>query len=173
MFRFRKRLVLLIEKDVSPLVELRSPSRSDTRLRNTNMFELALRPGEWVRPHLEALIHRTRKGIAVRSKSEVIVADILEGIGISYEYEKQLFAPGDARDFRLPDFTVSYEGDIYYWEHLGMLDSPSYREAWESKLKWYEQNGFADSLITSQDSPEGGIDASKIEQIARARILEA
>ena len=171
--RFRKRLVLLIEKDVSPLVELRSPSRSDTRLRNTNMFELALRPGEWVRPHLEALIHRTRKGIAVRSKSEVIVADILEGLGISYEYEKQLLAPGDARDFRLPDFTVSYEGDIYYWEHLGMLDSPSYREAWEAKLKWYERNGFADSLIVSRDSPEGGIDASEIEKTARERILEA
>ena len=170
--RFRRKLVLLVEKDIEPLRRLRSPDCSDTRLRNTHMFTIALRPDDVKRPHLEALIHRTRKGIAVRSKSEVVVADVLDALGISYEYEQPLYSRTDPKDFRLPDFTVSFEGDVFYWEHLGMLNVPSYREAWERKQTWYKENGFSDRLITSQDAPDGGIDAAKIEQIARKRILE-
>ena len=30
-------------------------------------------------------------------------------------------------------FTVSCEGDVYYWEHLGMFAVPEYRERWERK----------------------------------------
>ena len=67
----------------------------------------------------------------------------------------------------LPDFTVSCEGDTYYWEHLGMLTVPSYREQWE----WYEAHGYWDRVITSEDGPDGGVDASEIERTARKRIL--
>src|SRR5438105_2157198 len=42
--RFRTRLVLMIEKDVTPLLNLRNPAASDTERRNTQMFKLALRP---------------------------------------------------------------------------------------------------------------------------------
>lgn len=169
--RFRRRLVLLIERDMAPLLTLRSPASSDTQRRNTFLFTLALRPAEVARPHPEALIHRTVKGVAVRSKSEVIVADVLSALGISYAYERPLYARADPRDFRLPDFTVSFEGDVYYWEHLGLLALPSYREAWERKREWYAAQGYADRLIISQDGPDGGIDAEEIERIARARIL--
>jgi exodeoxyribonuclease V alpha subunit len=172
MTRFRRRLVLLIEKDIAPLLRLRSPACSDTHLRNTQMFTLALRPEGIGRPHLEALIHRTKKGIPVRSKSEVIVADILDSLGISYEYEKPLYSKRNPRDFRLPDFTVSYEGEIFYWEHLGMLALPIYHDAWARKRKWYEDNGYLDRLITSEDGSDGSIDASQIERTARMRILE-
>lgn len=170
--RFRRKLVLLIEKDIEPLLRLRSADCSDTRLRNTHMFTLALRPDGVKRPHLEALIHRTRKGVPVRSKSEVVVADILDALDISYAYEQPLHSRSDPKDFRLPDFTASFEGDVYYWEHLGMLNVPSYREAWERKRKWYEDNGYVDRLITSEDGTDGSIDAARIEQIARERILE-
>ena len=170
--RFRHKLVLLIEKDIQPLLRLRNPELSATRMRNTNMFGLALRPHGMKRPLLDALIHRTRSGVAVRSKSEVIVADILEGLEISYQYEQPLFSRSDAKDFRLPDFTVSFEGDVYFWEHLGMLTVPSYREAWDRKRMWYEDNGFSDRLIVSEDGPDGSIDAAKIERIARERILD-
>lgn len=171
--RFRKRLILLIERDVAPLLRLRGPDSSDTLMRNTQMFKLALRPDSIARPHLEALIHRTKKGTPVRSKSEVIVGDILDSLGISYEYEKALPSPVDKRDFRLPDFTVAYDGETYYWEHLGMLDVPSYREAWSRKLDWYKANGYFERLITSKDEANGGIDAKRIEGIARERIIEA
>jgi hypothetical protein len=109
--------------------------------------------------------------VLVRSKSEVIVADTLTRLGISYEYEKRLEPKNDPKNFRLPDFTVSFEGDTFYWEHLGMLSVPSYRESWERKEEWYKANGFEKRLITSKDGPDGRIDASEIERIVRERIL--
>jgi exodeoxyribonuclease V alpha subunit len=169
--RFRQKMVLLIERDTAVLEALRRPERSDTLLRNTNLFVLAVRPESVGRYYAEHLIHRTSTGVMVRSKSEVIVADTLTRLGISYEYEKKLTAPEDPSDFKLPDFTVSYEGDTYYWEHLGMLTVPSYREQWERKRQWYEDKGYWDRVITSEDGADGGIDASEIERTARKRIL--
>ena len=53
-----------------------------------------------------------------------------------------------------------------------MLGVPRYREAWERKRRWYEDNDYADQLITSEDGSDGSIDASRIERVARERILE-
>lgn len=175
--RFRQKMVLLIERDTAVLERLRSPQSSDTLLRNTNMFVLAVRPESVDRYFAEHLIHRTPpsaqhpNGILVRSKSEVIVAAALSKLGISYEYEQKLLSKDNPNDFRLPDFAVSYEGDTYYWEHLGMLSVPSYKEAWDRKRQWYEDNGFLDFVITSEDGPDGSIDAAEIERTARRRIL--
>ena len=92
-------------------------------------------------------------------------------LGISREYAQKL-PPKDApNDFRLPDFTVSFEGDTFYWEHLGMLSVPSYKEAWNRKRQWYEFNGFFERVITSEDGSDGSIDAVAIERIARKTIL--
>lgn len=169
--RFRQKMVLLIERDTTVLEKLRNPQCSDTLLRNTNLFVTAVRPESVGRYYAAHLIHRTATGIMVRSKSEVIVADTLTRLGISYEYEQKLPANDDPADYRLPDFTVSYEGDTFYWEHLGMLTVPSYKEQWDRKREWYEKNGYAGRLITSEDGPDGGIDALEIERIARRRIL--
>lgn len=175
--RFRQKMVLLIERDTAVLEKLRSPQCSDTLLRNTNMFVLAVRPESVGRYYAAHLIHRTSPspahplGVLVRSKSEVIVADKLTSLGISWEYEQKLPAKHDPSDFRLPDFTVSYEGDTFYWEHLGMLSVPSYRKDWERKRKWYEDNGYLRQLITSEDGADGSIDAAEIERTARKQVL--
>jgi exodeoxyribonuclease V alpha subunit len=187
--RFRKRLVLLIERDTGALQAFRLPEKSDTHLRNTNLFTVSLRSEEPGVLYPETLIHRTRSGEAVRSKSEVIVADILDNLGISWKYEEVLHVPNDPHDFRLPDFTIGYEGDIYYWEHLGMLSIPAYYEGWMRKRRWYEKTmgipvvgegaedgrnvdpGISPLVITSRDGDDGSIDAQKIEQLARKYIL--
>ena len=67
----------------------------------------------------------------------------------------------DPNDFRLPDFTVSYEGDTFYWEHLGMLSVPSYKEAWERKRHGTRTTDFSTGYITSEDGPDGSIDAAE------------
>ena len=172
--RFRGKLVLLIQKDIEPLLRLRSLEASEIQQRSTRMFlpESESRTGTADLLHGGAFRHRTQKGDAVRSKSEVIVAGVLDFLGISYEYERRLDSRSDRRDFRIPDFTVSFEGDIYYWEHLGMLNVEGYRDAWKRKHRWYEDNGYAEQLIVSKDDPDGGIDAGEIERIARERILE-
>ncbi|MDH5771116.1 MAG: AAA family ATPase, partial [Candidatus Bathyarchaeota archaeon] len=169
--RFKKKLVLLVEKDITSLREFRSLSRSETVRRNTNLFKPIVRPEDVELPYPENLIHRTLTNVLVRSKSEVVVANILTKLGIEYEYEKPLeFAPND---FRLPDFTIHYEGKTYYWEHLGMLNLPSYMWDWMQKKKWYEKHNLLGKVITSQDGPDGAIDSIDIEKIAKDRILKA
>ncbi|MDD3827862.1 MAG: hypothetical protein PHY79_18000, partial [Anaerolineae bacterium] len=136
-----------------------------------------------------ALIHRTRRGVLVRSKSEVIVADILDSLGgLSWKYEEPLRSPVNPHDYRLPDFTIGFEGDEYYWEHLGMLSTPAYRQAWERKRRWYEETmgypvvgddepdrevepGTSPLVITSRDGDDGSIDAQRIDYLVRRYIL--
>jgi len=194
--RFRERLVLLIEGDTETLRRLRLPDSSATHLRNTNLFTLSLRPDE-SRPEIpfpEALIHRTRRGVLVRSKSEVIVANVLDGLvddpsEIDWKYEEPLFSSEARDDYRLPDFTIGFVGDTYYWEHLGMLSVPAYREGWERKRRWYEERlgipvvgdgarpgfdvepGTTPLVITSRDGDNGSIDVPHIEALARRYIL--
>ena len=169
--RFRKKMILLIEKDIQTLIRMRNPDSSATRLRNTHLFQLALRKSPGHAAFNEPLIHRTSNGVAVRSKSEVIVAEVFEKHGISYAYEEPLRSKTDPRDFRLPDFTISYQGDVFYWEHLGMLALPIYREGWERKRVWYQQNGYEGQLINSQDGLDGSIDAEAIERTVKVKIL--
>ena len=169
--RFRRRIYILAERDVGTLLRFRDPGESDTYRRCTNLFELLLRSDDTSSYRPEGLIHRTRTGVAVRSKSEVIVADTLTDLDLEYLYEEPLHGSGGERDFRLPDFTVAVGGVTYYWEHLGMLTVPSYAEAWERKVRWYEDNGCRDRLIVSRDNPDGGIHADEIASIARASLF--
>lgn len=180
--RFIEKLILLVEKDSQPLLNYRRPESSDTMRRTTRMFKLLIGQDAGdvgiVGPYRpEGLIHRTSDGTAVRSKSEVIVYDVLLSLGLSVQYEQPLVAKsGDPNDFRLPDFTISYQGRMWFWEHLGMLDRASYKTDWQDKERWYQVNGYTDRLITSRDYP-GGIGgivyADEIRNTARTRIFNA
>lgn len=169
--RFRKRMILLVEKDVSALVDFRRPVRSDVVLRNTNLFEPLLRPEEARRPFAHRLIHQTSDGRLVRSKDELVVIEALLHLGLTVEYEQPLESKRRRDDFRLPDFTVMYEGDVFYWEHLGMLDIASYARSWKRKRTWYKENGYLDHLITSAVGGGGGLHVPDIETRARRRIM--
>ena len=113
--------------------------------------------------------HRTNNGEMVRSKSEVIVANILTSLGLYYEYEKPLANPQDSNDVVHPDFTIHHGGKVFYWEHLGMLTKPEYKASWEWKINWYRKCGY--DVITSRDGEDGSIDAQTIEAIALKRIF--
>ncbi len=176
--RFREKLVILAERDITPLIRLRAADMSDARRRCTRLFAphvaAKVLPADDPRTPIYAhrLKHRTGEGVRVRSKSEVVVAYALERLGFLPEYEVPLHArSGDPRDFRLPDFTILHEGEAWYWEHLGMLSSAKYRADWAAKRRWYEANGYWDRVVTSEDGADGGIHADEIERIARARIL--
>jgi len=178
--RFKGKLILLVEKDSKPLLDFRRPEASDTMRRTTRMFKLLIGhdAGEIgiKRPYRpEGLIHRTSNGTGVRSKSEVIVYDVLDSLGLSIQYEEPLLGKSrDPKDFRLPDFTVHHRGRTWYWEHLGMLEKAKYREDWAVKIRWYQANDYWDQVITSEDH-SGGIGgivyADEIQEIARNRIL--
>ena len=43
-----------------------------------------------------------------------------------------------------------------------MLSVPSYKERWHEKRQWYEANGYADQLLSSEDALDGSIDVKKL-----------
>jgi hypothetical protein len=175
--RSREQLILFIEGDnASILFDLTRPERSETARRNTNLFHGVVRIGDEEIPYAEHLIHRTEKGHLVRSKSELVIANMLFQLNIKYEYER--VCDGSIEPGRLrPDFSfVAPDGDLIIWEHLGMMDKQDYRQGWEWKRQWYEKNGFiaGKSLFTSEEDGRGGLDSTSLKKTAMAikSILE-
>jgi hypothetical protein len=170
---------------VSPGLELASTYRDDAHpgddailarlARRENLGDVEI--DFWNSPaDLHRLIRTKLKRHAakVRSKSEVIVAYALEKMGLRPLYEVPLYAKsGDPTDFKLPDFTIMFEGETWYWEHLGMLSKPKYLADWQDKKAWYIANGYWERVVTSEDGVDGSIQADMIEAIARVRILES
>jgi ATP-dependent DNA helicase RecQ len=93
-------------------------------------------------------IYKTLKGDYVRSKSEVIIANILFNEDIEYKYEEELYYSGSKKVS--PDFTISLGNQHVYWEHLGMIGIESYDERWLAKLEIYNAY-FPNRLITTYE----------------------
>ena len=119
--------------------------------RYTNSFEFHQQMGEYlgIDRFSYKRIYRTLSGDFVRSKSEVIVANILHQSGIPFTYEVYLRTPDG--QYMLPDFTIQWQGKTYYWEHLGMLDGEDYRQKWARKKLLYARF-FPEQLITTQET---------------------
>ncbi len=108
----------------------------------------------------------TRQGLRVRSKSEVIIADILDEAGIPFLYEKPLKTKTGVTH---PDFTVldiSKRREIY-WEHFGMMDDIDYRNNAFLKIKNYEASGFYqhDSMIWTFETSRYPINTKEIRKM--------
>ncbi len=89
----------------------------------------------------EGLKNTTLSGIKVRSKSEVIIAGLLESHGIPFRYESQLVLGAQAY---YPDFTILRPKDnkIVYWEHFGMADDRAYSASMYQKIGTYIKHGI-------------------------------
>lgn len=105
-------------------------------------------------------IYKTVDGNQVRSKSEVIICDLLAKAGLKYEYERLLeYEPGKVIN---PDFTIFPDGGKQlYWEHIGMLGNEKYSEDWANKLEIYEKY-FPGQLLKTYESGALSSDAEKI-----------
>lgn len=102
--------------------------------------------------HQRDRIYATVQGDLVRSKSEVIIANLLNQYNIDYEYEKKLI--GEDGEVIEPDFTIYLlNGEKYYWEHLGMIGLEEYDNNWMRKIKIYEKYGWIKRLIKTYDNP--------------------
>lgn len=100
--------------------------------------------------HLLNKIHKTESGIWVRSKSEVIIANILYRSKIEFEYEEKLFY--NSTQWKEPDFTIRHNGQIWYWEHLGLLGDEQYNKDWQEKKQIYKDLGVFDKVIMTKES---------------------
>lgn len=130
--RAESTLTLFVERDLKALLGLRKRAAARTPQRNSRLFAVKL-GGEGYRA--DDLVHVTTRGEPVRSKSEVIIANLLHKYEqkklLSYEYEQEVSAPDDEWDLRLPDFTVAVGGKTFLWEHCGKTNDPIYMDKWE------------------------------------------
>ncbi len=107
----------------------------------------------------------TIKGERVRSKSELIIADMLSKESIPYRYECPIRLRGMGKIY--PDFTVlniNNRGEML-WEHFGMMDDPIYAEAAVKKIAIYEQNGIfpGENLIITYETRKNPINQKVVK----------
>ena len=108
-------------------------------------------------------------GTRVRSKSEVIIANMLEQYNIPYKYEYPIKLNGS--HLARPDFTCLNikTRQLLIWEHLGMMDNPDYADRNIRKLSLYEKSGYIvgkNMIVTFESShvpPASNIIKSTIE----------
>ncbi len=108
----------------------------------------------------------TEKGERVRSKSEMIIADILHRENIPYRYECPIWLKGLGKVH--PDFTalnIKKRKEIY-WEHLGMMDSPEYVEMALNRIETYEKNEIVlgDNLIITWETKKSPLNQNSIRR---------
>ncbi len=109
----------------------------------------------------------TNSGVRVRSKSELIIANLLEQNDIPYKYEKPLELEGMGKV--RPDFIClnTRTRKEYVWEHFGMMDNADYANKNVIKLHCYQQNGYYPgvNMIVSFETSIYPISSKKLQNI--------
>ena len=105
-------------------------------------------------------IYQTLDGNYVRSKSEVIISNLLYNAGVRYRYEELLeYEPGSVIN---PDFTIYLENETkLFWEHIGMLGYEEYDDNWHKKVEIYKKY-FPNQLLRTYESGSLSKDSEKI-----------
>lgn len=119
----------------------------------------------------EERTHITSRGLAVRSKSEAAIAEMLYRYGVAFRYEQIIKI---SRRTFTPDFTIRRaDGKILIWEHFGMMANPEYARKQFEKEKAYAAAGIVpwDNLILTYDDADGNIDLRWVRAVIEARIV--
>lgn len=160
--RSYRHCTILVQEDISPLLRMRRPESSHLININSSLFNFHPLPDELMLMNSwyeEGKIHSTLANYMVRSKSEVIIANMLFEREIPFRYEVPLFASDGT--FYLPDFTITRHGVDWYWEHLGLMEQDEYCNHWQTKQQWYNNN-FPGRLVTTEESGDLSICAREI-----------
>ena len=110
--------------------------------------------------------YMTNNGEMVRSKSEKIIADMLDKYGVPYTYEPVIVLKNGKKAY--PDFAVLNvrTRKTMYWEHLGMITDGEYASANWDKINKYDKSGIKmwEKLIVSMESDVEPLDVSEIKE---------
>ena len=122
--------------------------------------------------------YETPRGERVRSKSEWMIASMLDKAGVPYRYEEivPLDEEGLVGVFMHPDFTVLNKRTrkVYYWEHFGAMGNNSYVEDnFMPKIREYYNFGFlpGDKLLMTFETTGHPLDTTDIKRIIEQYLL--
>ena len=123
--------------------------------------------------HSENLTHKTASGNYVRSKSEAIIDMVLHTNRIPFRYECALELD---RKIIYPDFTIRHPrtGEIYYFEHFGLMDNTDYINNAYNKLRIYALNGIVDTiqLITTYETAKNPLTYDKVNRLVHQYFID-
>ena len=135
----------LLPKEIQALVV---PLQETQKMRVQNWNAEVYEPNPAMPEHLR---YETEQGELVRSKSEMIIANLLyqHRDTILYKYERplQVITSGKPRII-YPDFTILNirTGKITYLEHAGIMDEPKYANDHVRKFNTYVENDILPGL---------------------------
>lgn len=153
---------IYVQNSIETLVDSMRPEQSALTSISSSLFEfkpvneLIATKKDW---YEAGKVHQSLADDMVRSKSEVLISNMLHERGVTFVYEKPLIAKDGS--MYLPDFTLMIRGEEYYWEHLGLLDKPRYKSHWDQKRAWYEKF-FPGQLVTTKESSTLSKDSSRV-----------
>lgn len=114
----------------------------------------------------------TSDGLRVRSKSELIIAEVLSRMNVPFRYEYPL----KLKSFKVhPDFyclNVRTRKE-YAWEHFGMLDDSEYATRAVEKIRSYEQSGYSigKNFIITMETQANPINSKQIEHLVKQYLF--
>jgi len=117
------------------------------------------------------LKHYTSWGLKVRSKSELLIAEMLHNYGISFKYEVPIVCNGHSLT---PDFQIKrMDGKIFWWEHRGLMNNTDYAQRQYQKNLLYCSADIVpwDNLIVTYDNGEGEINLKIVEAEIKSKIM--
>ena len=124
--------------------------------------------------HPENLKYETEQGEMVRSKSEMIIANILyqHKEDILYKYERPLEIRMDGNvKLIYPDFTIMnlHTGHVVYWEHAGRMDDPYYANEFVKKMNGYIINDLLPGrdVMTTFETLGNPLDVSVVKRVVK------
>ena len=115
----------------------------------------------------------TMKNEPVRSKSEVIIANLMNAKKVPYHYEYPL----KLKDGTVihPDFYClnSRTRQTFYWEHFGMMDDPDYADRFVQRLSSYSKNNIfpGDNLLITTESSFHPLETRAVEKLIETFLL--
>lgn len=120
----------------------------------------------------------TDRGERVRSKSEKIIADKLNALGIPYRYEfpvRMKMQNGRYVTYH-PDFFILNKASRkeIILEHFGLMDNEEYRAQAFEKIRLYESNGWlcGVNFLFTQETAESGLDSRLLEEKLKAFLFD-
>lgn len=109
----------------------------------------------------------SNKGIQVRSKSEKIIADMLEKYKVPYVYEPSIHLKSGSIVY--PDFLILNRRlrKQFIYEHFGIMSDSQYSDRTIEKISIYQQNGYfpGDNFLFSMESQNKPLDTRCIEKM--------
>ncbi len=145
--RQKDKLTIISDLPIKELLQYSSDWYSNTKQRFTDLFEIPqiieIKSRNQKRYFEGKLINSTEYGEMLRTKSDVIVANLLKKLNVEYSYEQPIEINGK---FYIPDFTLRYQEKTAFFE-LPSKANEAYRRHWKKKKENYNNAGISEANV--------------------------